>query len=102
MIKRAWHNFKHKISFWKKDSLKKKMVKYGFPFLIILIAWEIVEDIIIPAIAYLLGLYVDPTFYAAIPITWVVCLHPFVVPVLWYYWCFVFNKDGDQIETHEE
>ena len=86
MLKQLKEKVSHKLSFWKKEKFKKIIVEYGVPFLVILIGWEIFEDIIFPAICYWLGQY-WPAFYAAIPTLWIVCLHPVVVPVLW--WAYV-------------
>ena len=83
MINKIKKNVSHKLSFWKKEKLKKIIVEYGVPFLVILIVWEIFEDFIFPAICYWLGQY-WPAFYAAIPTLWIVCLHPVVVPILWW------------------
>jgi len=83
MIKQLKEKIIHKLSFWKKENLKKIIMEYGVPFLVILVGWEIVEDILFPALFYYLGQYF-PAFYALIPVTWILCLHPIAVPILWW------------------
>tara|TARA_Y100000310_G_C20478576_1_gene713613 strand:- start:103 stop:399 length:297 start_codon:yes stop_codon:yes gene_type:complete len=96
MIKGAWNNVKHKILFWKIPNLKDLFVKYGLPFFIILIVWEIIEDVIFPIIFLFLGNNYDPIFYTFMPATWLICLHPIAVPILWAGWCYISrNKDRD-------
>ena len=46
MIKKLKDKLYHKLSFWKKENFKKIVVEYGVPFLVILVGWEIFEDII--------------------------------------------------------
>ena len=46
------HTLSHKISFWKFSELKKKIIEYGAPLLIIFICWEIVEDVGFPYLFY--------------------------------------------------
>jgi hypothetical protein len=98
MLEKISHNLRHKLSFWRWFNIRKKLVQYGLPFLIILILWEIIEDIVIPGIFGLLGAYIDPMFYALVPTTWFVCLHPIAVPIMWAWWCFIFKKEkrGDE------
>lgn len=56
------------------------------PFLVILVGWEIIEDILFPIAFGLLGKYVHPAFYGGIPVAWLLCLHWLAVPVLWGLW----------------
>ncbi len=80
------HNLKHKWDFWRWSKLKEKFKKYGLPLLIIFIVWEIIEDIIFPYIAYLLGKHVHQGFYTLIPVSWLACAHPIAVPaIFWIY-----------------
>jgi len=83
MFKQFKEKVKYKFSFWKRDNFKKIIVDYGMPLLVILIGWEIIEDILFPALFYYLGQYF-PAFYALIPVSWLLCLHPIAVPILWW------------------
>lgn len=94
MSKKFWQNIKHKISFWKIPNLKTLFIKYGLPFFVILIVWEIIEDVLFPLLFMFLGKNYDPMFYTLAPVSWLVCLHPIAVPVLWSAWCYIsHNKD---------
>ena len=90
MIKKIKSSFKNKFKFW--TSLKKYLVEYGMPFLVILIVWEIIEDVVFPIIFYIMGHHVHSGFFAAIPVAWILCLHPIAVPILWSWYCFVWRK----------
>ena len=93
MLKQFVEKVKYKFSFWKRDNFKKIIVDYGMPLLVILIGWEIVEDILFPALFYWLGQYF-PAFYALIPVSWLLCLHPVAVPVLWWIYIKIWgNRD---------
>ncbi len=95
MFKKLFYNFKHKIEFWKPGSLKNIMLKYGLPFMIILIVWELIEDLVLPFLYYQLGTHIHPIFFSLIPFTLVICLHPIVVPILWFIWTkFKINGSG--------
>ena len=96
MFKTIVHNLRHTIEFWRWKNLKSAFLKHGTEFLVILIIWEIVEDIIFPAVMYLCGETLNPVFYSLIPAGWIVCLHPIAVPVLWSMWrCLKRSKDSD-------
>jgi len=85
-------NLVHKIQFWKLN-LKEIFISYGLPFVIIIIGWEIVEDILFPILMFLLGRFVHPLFYGLIPASWFMCLHPIVVPILFGFWCHFFGGE---------
>ena len=89
---RAYHNVKHKLKFWTPAHAKKLIVEYGVPFFVILVVWEVIEDVLFPFVAYLLGLYVNPVFYTFIPVAWIMCLHPIAVPILWSGWVYFKNR----------
>jgi hypothetical protein len=83
MIKQLKQKVKHKLSFWKTNNFKKILKEYGVPLLVIFVVWEIIEDVLFPALFYWLGQYF-PAFYALIPVSWLLCLHPLAVPILWW------------------
>ena len=87
MIKKIANSIKNKLKFW--TNLKKYFVKYGLPFLVILITWEIIEDVVFPIIFYFIGMHVHSAFFAMIPIAWIMCLHPIAVPILWSWYFFI-------------
>jgi hypothetical protein len=48
----------------------------------------------------LLGKYVNPWFYSGAPVSWLLCLHPVAVPVLWAAWVkYSGKKDSEQTES---
>ena len=69
------------------------MKDHGLALVIIIVGWEIIEDIIFPAIFALLGNYVHPIFFTGIPVAWIVCLHWFMVPILWSAWIKIKRTD---------
>lgn len=83
MIKWLKNKLKHKFDHWKLSNIKKLFLQHGRAFVIIFIAWEIVEDIVFPVIFIWLGNNVDPWFLTGAPISWILCLHPVAVPVIW-------------------
>ena len=86
ILKRLWHRFTHKLRHFKLSHFKKILREHGMAFLVIFIIWEIIEDVLFPAIFALLGKHVHPAFYAGIPAAWIICLHWLMVPVLWGVW----------------
>ncbi len=76
----------HKLEHLRWTNVKSILKEHGLALVIIIVGWEIVEDIVFPIIFALLGNYVHPAFFAGIPVAWIVCLHWFMVPVLWGAW----------------
>ena len=83
----------HKLSHFKLDSIKQTFRENGLALVVIIIGWEIVEDVIIPAICAVMGKYIHPAFYAGIPAAWIICLHWLMVPVLWGVWIKIKGTD---------
>lgn len=77
---------KHKLEHLSWKSIKETLKEHGLAFVIILVGWEILEDVAFPLIFTWLGLNVHPAFLAGAPISWVLCLHPIAVPILWAIW----------------
>jgi len=94
MFKRLKEKIKNKISFWNIENLKKVIREFGPAFLVIFIGWEIIEDILFPVLFYYLGEHI-PAFYALIPVSWLLCLHPVAVPVLLWAYVKISNKNKD-------
>ena len=76
------HTWGHKLSFWKIDNLKKKLVEYGPTFLIIVILVELIEHFGLPVLFYYLGNNVHDFFYALIPTPLFICLHFITAPLI--------------------
>lgn len=76
----------HKLEHLKWSNIKKTFRENGLALVVIIVGWEIVEDVVFPAIFALLGKYVHPGFFAGIPVAWIVCLHWLMVPIIWGIW----------------
>ena len=88
---------KNKIKNWKFENIKKMFLQHGKAFVIIFVMWEIMEDVVFPIIFIWLGNNVDPWFLTGAPISWIVCLHPIAVPVLWAIYIKLSGKKHDSI-----
>ena len=86
MIKWIKERLSHKLEHFSWSNIKKTMKEHGLALVAIIVIWEIIEDILFPVIFALLGNYVHPIFFAGIPAAWIICLHWFMVPVLWSAW----------------
>jgi hypothetical protein len=82
----------HHVSF---KSLKQIMKKHGLALVVIIVMWEIIEDILFPVLFAALGKYVHPVFYSGVPAAWVLCLHWLAVPIMWKIWIKISNKNID-------
>jgi hypothetical protein len=86
------HRLRHKLEHFTIKELKNALIKGGVPLLVIIIGWEIIEDILFPVIFAGLGWSIHPVFYTFIPVTWLLCLHWLTVPILWALWLKFNNK----------
>ena len=87
------HRLKHKAEHFSLKELKKILVEGGLAMLVIVITWEIIEDILFPILFGALGKFLHPAFYTLIPVSWILCLHWLVVPVVWGLWMKMKNKN---------
>jgi hypothetical protein len=78
--------FSHKLQHLSWNHIKNLLKKHGIAFVIIVIGWEIIEDILFPVLFTLLGKYVHPIFYGGVPVSWLLCLHWIAVPTIWGFW----------------
>ena len=62
---------------------------------VIFLLWELIEDVGFPLLFIWLGNNVNPWFLTGAPISWVLCLHPVAVPLLWGLWMW-FNGLRDE------
>ena len=102
MLKKLINNIKHKFALFRWSSIRYYWSEYGLPFIIILIAWEIIEDVLFPVLFWLLGKFINPAFYAGVPVAWLLCVHPIAVPIIWSWYCFVFNKKKKEVKLECE
>jgi hypothetical protein len=80
------HRLTHKLEHFKLANLKKILKEHGIALIVIVILWEIIEDILFPLLFIFLGSHVHPVFYAGAPASWLLCVHWLVVPLTWKWW----------------
>ena len=85
----------HKLEHLKWENIKSILREHGLALVVIIVGWEIVEDVVFPLLFALLGNYVHPAFYAGIPAAWLLCFHWIAVPVMWGWWI---KYSGSQAE----
>ena len=91
--------FSHKLEHFKWSSIKKTLKEHGLALVIIIVVWEIIEDVLFPILFIALGNYVHPAFYAGAPAAWILCLHWLAVPLMWGAWIRISGKGKhDHIE----
>ena len=102
MRKAFWwgvHRLKHKLGHFHPTKLMDMLVEHGPALLVIFIIWEIIEDIMFPLLFIWLGNNVNPWFLTGAPISWLLCLHPVAIPILWGAWIKITRRnDENQIE----
>ena len=87
----------HKFENFKWASIRKTFRENGLALVVIIVGWEIVEDVVFPIIFAVLGKYVHPAFFAGIPAAWIICLHWLMVPLLWGAWVKV-KKSNEKLD----
>jgi len=92
------HRLKHKISHFSLSSLKETFKKHGVALVVIVVVWEIIEDVLFPLLFIWLGNNVNPWFITGAPISWLLCLHPIVVPVTWAAWMKFSNTKQEKVQ----
>ena len=80
------HQLKHKTDHLSLTHLKSVFKQHGLALVVIIVGWEIVEDIVFPAIFWFMGKHIDSTFFALIPASLIICFHWLAVPILWGLW----------------
>ena len=80
------HRLKHKIQHFHPSRLLDTLKEHGAALVIIIIGWEIIEDILFPVLFIWLGHNVNPWFITGAPISLLMCLHPIAVPIIWSIW----------------
>ena len=76
----------HKFENLSLSKMKAFLKENGIAFVVIVVGWEIVEDVVFPIVFAFLGNYVHPAFYAGIPASLILCFHWLAIPVLWGLW----------------
>jgi Na+-transporting NADH:ubiquinone oxidoreductase subunit NqrB len=90
------HRIGHKLEHIKPSHLMNTIVEHGVVLVVIIVAWEIIEDILFPLLFIWLGKNVNPWFLTGAPISWLLCLHPIAVPILWALWIKISRRDDEK------
>ena len=103
-MKRAWtwlcHHVRHKLSHFHPSRLLDILKEHGLALVIIIVVWEIIEDVLFPALFIWLGHNVNPWFITGAPISWLLCLHPIAVPVMWSIWVKISRRENEKSINH--
>ena len=92
LLKWIKHRLAHKLEHYSVAKLKKFLKKNGLAFVIIFVAWELVEDVVFPVLFVFLGNHVHPVFYAGAPASLLLCFHWLMIPILWGAWVKISKK----------
>jgi hypothetical protein len=102
ILKNLWHRVTHKLHHFKWSHFKNILKEHGLAFLIIFIVWEIVEDVLFPLLFIWLGNNVNPWFLTGAPISWLLCLHPIAVPVMWAIWVKISRRKNESKDIEDQ
>jgi hypothetical protein len=95
-LRKIWnwvkHRIQHKAHHLKLSNLVDTLKEHGLALVVIIVVWEIIEDVLFPVLFFFLGNYVHPVFYAGAPAAWLLCLHWLAVPILWSAWVKISKK----------
>ena len=64
------HRIQHKAHHLKLSNLVDTLKEHGLALVVIIVVWEIIEDVLFPVLFFFLGNYVHPVFYAGAPAAW--------------------------------
>ena len=92
MIKWTKDRIAHKLEHLRLSEIKKTFREHGLALVVIVVGWEIIEDVLFPIMFIWLGNNVHPSFYAGAPVAWILCLHWLAVPVIWWLWMRIRTK----------
>lgn len=87
----------HKLEHLRWSAIKEVFKNHGFALVVIIVVWEIIEDVGFPLLFIWLGKNIHPAFLAGAPAAWLICLHWLVVPITWTWWMKIRGEkqDGD-------
>jgi hypothetical protein len=89
ILKNLWHRITHKLHHFKWAHFKSILKEHGLAFLIIFITiW--------------LGNNVNPWFLTGAPISWILCLHPVAVPLLWAIWIKISRRKNESKDIEDK
>ncbi len=86
---------RHKLDHVRPSHLLDILKEHGLALIVIIIIWEVIEDIMFPMLFIWLGKTVNPWFLTGAPISWLLCLHPIMVPATWALWIKIKGKPDE-------
>tara|TARA_R100001163_G_C5068202_1_gene208168 strand:+ start:8525 stop:8875 length:351 start_codon:yes stop_codon:yes gene_type:complete len=102
-MRKAWDwivgRIGHKLQHLHPSKLLDILKEHGVALVIIIVGWELIEDVVFPLLFIWLGKNVDPWWLTGAPISWILCLHPIAVPVLWTAYIKLSGKKDDPTKT---
>ena len=101
ILKKLWHRLTHKLHHFKWSYIKKLLREHGMAFLVIFIIWEIIEDIMFPLLFIWLGNNVNPWFLTGAPLSWLLCVHPIAVPIMWGIWVKISRRTNESKDIQD-
>ncbi len=93
MLKWVRERLRHKLEHFKPSRLMDTLVEHGLSLVVIIILWEIIEDVLFPLLFIWLGMHVHPVFLAGAPASWLLCMHWLAVPIMWKLWIKIKGKN---------
>ena len=82
--------------------IKELFKEHGLAFAVIFIIWEVVEIIMFPLLFWWLGNNVNPWFLTGAPISWLLCLHPIAVPIMWAIWVKISRRKNESKDIEDQ
>ena len=96
------HRLAHKLEHLKWSNLKKVLKAHGTALVVIIVLWEIIEDVMFPLLFIWLGNNVNPWFLTGAPVSWLLCLHPIAVPVMWAIWVKISRRKNESKDIEDQ
>lgn len=90
------HRLKHKLEHLNFSKLMDTLKEHGPALVVIIVVWEIIEDILFPILFIWLGANVHPIFLTGAPVSILLCMHWLAVPVMWGAWVRLKKRFGSQ------
>ena len=87
------HRLSHKLEHVRWSTIKESFKQHGLALVVIIVIWEVIEDILFPILFIFLGNNVHPGFLAGVPVSWLLCLHWLAVPIMWGTWVKLKGQD---------
>ena len=75
--------------------IKELFKEHGLAFAVIFVVWEVIEIVMFPLLFWWLGNNVNPWFLTGAPVSWLLCVHPIVVPITWAIWIKISRRTNE-------